>query len=58
MPVQARDHRKRRSKLISAENTQRDYALAALYSDRVSVGPGLSLTWQPASTKGLAAQPC
>lgn len=29
VPVQARDHRKRRSNLISAENTQRDYALAA-----------------------------
>jgi len=29
VPVQAEDHRKRRSKPISAENTQRDYALAA-----------------------------
>lgn len=29
VPVQARDHRERRSKLLSAENTQRDYALAA-----------------------------
>ena len=29
VPVQARDHRKRRCKYISAVSTQRDYALAA-----------------------------
>jgi hypothetical protein len=29
VPVQARDHRKRRCNLISADSHQRDYALAA-----------------------------
>jgi hypothetical protein len=29
VPVQARDHRKRRCKHISADSHQRDYALAA-----------------------------
>lgn len=29
VPVQARDHRKRRCNQLSAENTQRDFALAA-----------------------------
>jgi hypothetical protein len=29
VPVQARDHRKRRCKYISADSHQRDYALAA-----------------------------
>jgi hypothetical protein len=29
VPVQARDHRKRRSNQLSADSNQRDYALAA-----------------------------
>ena len=52
MLVQARDHRKRRSNLLSADNTQRDFALLP-NSDSKSVDLEVFPLWQSTLSRDL-----